>query len=189
MAEKTQYSATDIEITPIVESDALSLSNFSCGVDKIDHFFREEAIICSKYKSLIPYKCVLKDSGQLVGAFTLANDLLYLDYEDKYEFPIEDDLYRDVFNQQTSYPAVNIGHLAVQSEYQSKGIGECIVSFVQITFTLYRQSGCQFITVDALNNPRALHFYEYKVNFDFCSLNDIGKPTRRMYLDIFTSPL
>ena len=57
-----------------------------------------------------------------------------------------------------------------------------------MTFATKRISGCQFITVDALNNPRTLSFYSDKLGFEFQTLSDMGKHTRRMYLDIFSHP-
>ena len=72
---------------------------------------------------------------------------------------IIDDEYAETFERQTSFPAVNIGHLGVRADYQSKGIGRQIIDFVLYTFSHYDISGCQFITVDSLNNPRTNKFY------------------------------
>lgn len=188
MEEKTQYSAYDIEISHLEESDLPSLSDFYCGQEEIDDFFHDEVELCAKYNYLIPYKCTLKGNGQIVGLFTLANDILRLDYEDKIDFPNLNYEYSDIFMRQTTYPAINIGHLAVEKNMQSKGIGRYIIDFVRITFSTYRVSGCQFITVDALNNSDTIRFYTDKVGFEFQSLSDLNKHTRRMYLDIFTSP-
>jgi len=86
----------------------------------------------------------------------------------------------DFFERQTSYPAINIGHIDVRTAHQNKGIGMAIISVVARTFSSYRQAGCQFLTVDALNNERTIKFYisnkfSYQTNRDFCS------STRRMY--------
>lgn len=188
MEVKTRYSATDLLISPIVEDDIPVLSNFCCGESEIDDFFHDEVALCSKYKYLIPYKCTLKDTGDVVGAFTLANDILRLEYEDRIDFPNLDAEYSEIFQRQTSYPAVNIGHLAVRKDMQSRGIGSIIIDFVRMTFHIYRISGCQFITVDALNNPKTMRFYQDKVGFEFQTITDLGKHTRRMYLDVFTCP-
>ncbi len=159
MEEKTQFSVSELSISPITESDLESLSGFYCGVEEIDDFFHDEVALCAKYKYLIPYKCCLKESGVIVGAFTLANDVLRLEHEDKIDFPNLDSEYDDIFLRQTTYPAINIGHLAVKENMQSKGIGQFIIDFVRVTFSKYRISGCQFITVDALNNQKTTSFY------------------------------
>lgn len=188
MEAKTRYSAIDISISPIIESDYLPLSDFCCGEPEIDEFFHDEVALCAKYKYLIPYKCTLKGTNEIIGAFTLANDVMRLEYDDKVNFPNLNTEYIEVFQRQTSYPAVNIGHLAVRKGMQSRGIGSLIIDFVRMTFSMYRMSGCQFVTVDALNNPRAIRFYQDKVGFEFQTVADLGNHTRRMYIDIFTLP-
>lgn len=185
---KTRFSASDIIIFPITEDDEEELSKFTCGVEFLDDFFHQEMIPCVKYRALIPYKCVLKATNEIVGVFTLANDVIFLEYGDRNDFPIEDSVYQRIFTEQKTCPAVNIGHLAVREGYQSRGLGTLIVDFIRITFTEYRISGCQFITVDALNNARTLRFYTDIVGFEFQSSSTFSGETRRMYLDIFTSP-
>lgn len=188
MEGKTQYLDFNLSINTISESDAVPLSAFSCGCDEIDDFFHNEVFLCYKYGYLIPYKCTAKDSGEILGLFTLANDVLTLEFEDKVDFPNLTFEYSDIFRHQPTYPAINIGHLAVRKDMQSKGIGRIIVDFIHMTFATRRISGCQFITVDALNNPRTLSFYSDKLGFEFQTLSDMGKHTRRMYLDIFSHP-
>lgn len=186
MEDTTHSLVTEIDFSRITENDYVSLSDFSCGVDEIDDFFHNEARLCAKYSYLIPYKCTSK--GKIVGLFTLANDVLSLEYEDKQYFPQLNPEYDEIFRRQPSYPAVNIGHLAVTTDMQSRGIGQMIVEFVAATFSDLRLSGCQFVTVDALNNHRAISFYSDKLGFEFQTVADINKHTRRMYLDIFTKP-
>jgi len=86
----------------------------------------------------------------------------------------------DFFNRQTSYPAINIGHLGVATAYQNHGIGMAIVDLVADTFSKYRQAGCQFITIDSLNNPRTTKFYLAN-GFSFQTDRDFYSLTRRMY--------
>lgn len=186
MEGKIRYSASDLDFSPLTEDDIASLSDFSCGVTEIDDFFHNEVSLCSKYNYLIPYKCTLLKSGQIAGLFTLANDVLALEYEDKIDFPNLNAEYTDIFLRQPSYPAVNIGHLAVRKDLQSQNIGRIIAQFVQMTFANLKISGCQFVTVDALNNSRAINFYQYKLGFEFQTVSDLGKHTRRMYMPIFT---
>lgn len=81
---------------------------------------------------------------------------------------------------QTSYPAINIGQLGVLEGYQGMGIGSMIIDLVADTYTKYRQAGCQFITVDALNNDLAIKFY-HKNSFGVQTYRDSTFPTRRMY--------
>lgn len=61
----------------------------------------------------------------------------------------------DFFKRQSSYPAINIGHLGISVNHQRNGIGSAIIDLVADTFSNYSQAGCQFITVDALNNEKS----------------------------------
>ena len=189
MEERIQFSADDLELSSLLEDDCNSLSNFSCGSQEIDNFFHNEVYLCSKYRYLSPYKCTLNSSREIVGLFTLANDTLKLEYDDRLDFPNMSPEYSDIFRRQCTYPAINIGHLAVKKEMQSLGIGKFLVEFVIESFLNYRTAGCQFVTVDALNNIRTIKFYNSRLGFEFQTVYDLGAHTRRMYLDLFTAPV
>lgn len=188
MAESTLFSVDDINLSLLTPADIDRVSKFSCGVEELDDFFHDEIWLCAKYHYLIPYKCTRASTEEIVGIFTLANDVIALEKDDKIEFPLISPEYNRIFKRQCSYPAVNIGHLGVKSECQSKGLGQIIVNFVAATFRNDPIAGCQFISVDALNNLRTINFYETKLGFQFLTIFDLGKRTRRMYLDIFTQP-
>ncbi len=182
MVGKTPFSDSELIISRLEGDDFRALADFSCGTECLDHFFHHEIELCAKYKYLSPY-CA-KINGEIVGVFTLATDTLMLESDDKEDFLNMTDEYKDIFSRQTSFPAVNIGHLGVKVGMQSKRIGEQIVRFVIETFRQFNGAGCQFITVDSLNNPRTNAFYG-KMRFMNQSHNDSTKSTRRMYLDIF----
>lgn len=55
--------------------------------------------------------------------------------------------------------------------------------FVEATFSSYQAAGCQFITVDSLNNPRTNKFYMSN-GFQLQTNSDAHLPTRRMYLPV-----
>ena len=181
MEGKIRYSDSDINFALLTESDFKSIADFSCGTLEIDEVFHDEIELCSKYHYLSPYKCFHKTTNEIIGLFTLANDVLRLEYEEQQDFPGLNLEYKNVFSRQPTYPAVNIGHLAVKESLQRRGIGSIIVDFIINTFYYYRLSGCQFITVDALNNSKTLNFYQDKMGFEFQTVCDIGKHTRRMY--------
>mgnify|MGYP001717543597 CR=1 FL=1 len=127
-----------------------------------------------------------KQDNEIIAIFTLSNDSVVIDnIEDKEDFVLEaknkiSDEYISTFERQTSFPAINIGHLGVHKDCQSKGIGQQILDFVLYTFSNYNMSGCQFITVDSLNNPRTNKFY-LRNGFINQTNNDIHDLTRRMY--------
>lgn len=180
--ESIQLSASNYIISRCTESDLKALSSFSCGVDCLDTFFHNEIGICSKFHYITPY-CV-KYGDLIVAVFTLSNDTIVLEEDDKNELAQNADEYKFVFPLQTSFPAVNIGHLGVRTGFQSKGIGEIVIRYVWQTFVNFRVAGCQFLTVDALNNSRTNKFY-LKCEFQYQSITDSYKETRRMYLPLF----
>ncbi len=101
------------------------------------------------------------------------------DFIDDLRFETSNDVV-DFFSRQTSYPAINIGHLGILNKYQSFGIGTAIIDLVTATFANYKQAGCQFITVDALNNVKTTNFYTNN-QFNFQTNRDFFSSTRRMY--------
>lgn len=169
----------------MTEADYKSMSAFSCGTDELDTFFRSEVKECVNHHYLSAY-CAIIGRGDIVAAFTLMNDALMIaGQQDKEEFI--DDLKFDTtsnivdfFKRQTSYPAINIGHLGVSQHHQDLGIGTAIIDLVASTFAAYKQAGCQFVTVDALNNERTIRFYLNNL-FNFQTNRDFYSSTRRMY--------
>lgn len=192
MAEKIQ-SLDKYHIERITESDLEKLSVFSCGVSRIDNFFKYELELCYKYRYVTPYKCYDSNTGEIVAAFTLSNDIISLPEEEIKDICAVIPEYATIFKQQSLYPAINIGHLAVRLDLQRRGIGQKIVEFVRISYSIHRPAGCQFLTVDALNTDgnRTVWFYQRKLGFTCLSENDRYKTTRRMYLPLFelTMPL
>lgn len=183
---KTLYSeVVDFQIRRMTEADYVNMSAFSCGVDTLDNFFHKEIRECVKHHYLSSY-CAFLESGEIVAAFTLMNDALMIGGQTEKEDFIEDlrldtdDNIVDFFNQQSSYPAINIGHLGTAVDYQRKGIGTAIIDLVADTYTRYNQAGCQFITVDALNNQSTIQFYKEN-RFNFQTNRDFTSSTRRMY--------
>lgn len=101
------------------------------------------------------------------------------DFIEDLKFEADEDI-TSFLSRQSSYPAINIGHLGTLEKYQGLGIGSMIIDLVADTYEKHRQSGCQFITVDALNNDKTIKFY-YKNCFGFQTNSDFTSPTRRMY--------
>ncbi|MDE6715219.1 MAG: GNAT family N-acetyltransferase [Muribaculaceae bacterium] len=186
MEEKIPFSDSDLTICRLAEDDYSVLSSFNCGDITIDKFIHEDVGLCYQYRYITPYKCVITGTNEIVGIFTLSNDVVILPMEEKFDICENIPEYVELFKRQPSSPAVNINHLAVREGFQRRGVGKTIVEFVRMTFHNYRQIGCQFLTVDALNidGHRTTEFYE-KLGFVLLSVNDYNKPTRRMYLPLF----
>lgn len=169
----------------MTDTDYENMSAFSYGVKELDDFFRYEVKECVEHKYLSAY-CAFTESDGIMAAFTLMNDAIMIDSEDE-KTDFFDDIRLeesssvvDFFKRQSSFPAINIGHLGTSVDFQNNGIGMVIIEFVAGTFSQYRQAGCQFITVDALNNLRTVSFY-LNNQFNFQTNHDFYSTTRRMY--------
>lgn len=186
MEERTLFSDIDFSINLLSDHD--DLSPFSCGCEELDFFFHKEVNLCVKYKYVSTYSVKNKEND-ILALFTLAHDsVVFQSLEDKNDFVEEscciiDKEYIETFVRQSAFPAINIGHLAVRHDVQSRGIGTFVLNFVIGTFMEYKISGCQFITVDSLNNPETNRFY-CKNGFVNQTNNDCFNPTRRMYLPL-----
>lgn len=186
MEERTPLPDIDFQIRLLIEEDDFEkLSSFYCGVPELDNFFHSEVRECIKYHYLSAY-CAFLKTGEVIAAFTLMNDALMITNPYEKEEFIDDlqfETCKDIvafFSRQTSFPAINIGHLGTAIKYQGLGIGSAILDFVAETFSNDQRTGCQFITVDSLNNPKTNNFY-CQNSFYFQTNKDFTKPTRRMY--------
>lgn len=179
MEAKTQFSDIDFKIEILSEND--DLSDFSCGNIILDDFFHKEVVLCCKYKYLTAYSVKYIKSGEILCLFTLANDVITLDGDDVEE--IKDSIgeeYKFIFEQQTSFPAVNIGHLATKKEYQSNGIGSFVITYVLGMLLEHQSTGVQFLTVDSLNSSDSNRFYMSN-GFSYQTNEDMYSDTRRMF--------
>ena len=113
-------------------------------------------------------------------AIILSNGKDAEDFKDE-NYMVFPDEYVPIFKAQTSFPAINIAHLAVDKNYQGKGVGSNILSYIIDTFINYELAGCQIITVDSLNKPRVNSFY-MRQGFKNFTDSDATAHTRRMYL-------
>ena len=94
-----------------------------------------------------------------------------------------------------SYPAVLIGRIGINIEFQGKQIGSQLIKFIKDWFRAEdNKTGCRFIVVDAYNTSRTLKFYErngfrfiHKTEDEekiYYHINDDLITTRLMYFDL-----
>lgn len=179
MEGKTQFSDINLAIVPLTESE--DLTDFSCGNKILDDFFHKEVVLCCRFKYLSAYSVKDMKSGHVLCLFTLANDVITLDKDDVED--IKESIrgeYKSIFEQQTSYPAVNIGHLATRIEYQGLGIGSFVINYIMAMVLEHRTTGVQFLTVDSLNSSKTNKFYMSN-SFSYQTNEDSTHETRRMF--------
>ena len=136
------------------------LTAFSCGDEDLDEFFAKDALLYDKQLLGKTYFFVIKDTGKIVGAFTVSNDSIKASLISK---AIRNKLHRNIPNSKRtrSYPAVLIGRIGVASDMRGNSIGSQLVEYVKVWFTRHsNKSGCRFVVVDAYNKQNVLSFYE-----------------------------
>ena len=80
------------------------------------------------------------------------------------------------------YPAVKIGRLGINKEFQGKGLGRDVMDAIKnfIAYSNYT-TGAKILTVDAYKG--SIKYYE-KNGFEFLTDEDIEEQTRAMYYDL-----
>ena len=134
------------------------LTNFSCDNEDLDEFFTKDAYLYDTQLLGKTYYFETKDTHQIVGAFTVANDSIKASLISR---SIRNKLNRKIPNAKRtrSYPAVLIGRLGISSELRGSGLGSQIVDYIKRWFTQHNnKSGCRYIVVDAYNRTDVLSF-------------------------------
>lgn len=160
--------------------------SFDCGNSDLNDFLFNDSKIYLKH--LRYTTTLLETENQIIAYYSLANDLLSIfdrqDFADEMEDcknKIDFDFWERFLNQKM-YPAAKIGRLAVDKTFQDQGIGTFLIRSLVQSFIKKNKTGCQFITVDAINDntQRTIKFYENN-GFKMLTLNDVSKDSRQMY--------
>lgn len=160
---------------------ATACNNFSCGNADMDDFFQNDAFDYSMFRMGQSYCFRLEDSPkEIICILTLSNDSIRI-----YDLPRsrKDYMLRITHHQKklNRYPGVLLGRIGVNTKYADKGIGSEAIDFIKEWFiTEDIISGCRFIIVDAINEPKALHFYS-KNQFSFLFSSESQE-------DLYTNP-
>jgi GNAT superfamily N-acetyltransferase len=160
--------------------------SFNCGNTDLNDFLFADSKIYLKY--LRYTTTLLETENRIIAYYSLANDLLKIsdrqDFADEMEGcrdKIEFDFWERFLNQKM-YPAAKIGRLAVDKDFQDQGIGTFLIKSLVQSFIRKNKTGCQFITVDAINDntQRTIKFYENN-GFKYLTMNDVNRESRQMY--------
>ena len=136
---------------------------FTCGEDDLDDFFLHYADLYADELLGKTYCWVTTEfPHRIVALFTLANDSIktkLISSNDKNR------LQRNIVNPKRgrSYPAVLIGRLGVNREYQGtpSHVGQQLMVFIKDWFRHEdNKTGCRFLVVDAYNEDKVLKYYD-----------------------------
>lgn len=173
-----------VKVTPLTKD--YIFKSFDCGnADLNDFLFNDSKV----YLRHLRYTTTLLETDkQIIAYYSLANDLLSI--SDRQDFAdemsdsknkIDFDFWEKFLNQKM-YPAAKIGRLAVDRTFQDQGIGTMLIQSLVQSFIKKNKTGCQFITVDAINDntQRTIKFYENN-GFKLLTMNDVNRESRQMY--------
>lgn len=146
----------------ILSESTISLCEaFNCGNDDLNEFFSRDAI---NYTNELLGKTYLftlvQNPKKIVCAFTISNDSIKTftlpnSNKNKINRPIPN------AKRMKSYPAVLIGRLCVNTEFQGKNIGSELLNFIKAWFVdKQNKTECRFIIVDSYNETKPLLFYK-----------------------------
>lgn len=139
------------------------LTNFCCGLNDMDNFLKNDALIQQQNKLNVTYLVICND--EIVGFFSLLADNIEIkkvneDYNIEYE----------------TCPAVKIGRLAIDKKYRNMGFGTLILDNICGNIkSMSEKLGIIFITVDAYCNVR--QFY-YNNKFNHIKIKNLKKLKR-----------
>jgi len=169
---------------------------FDCGDDDLNDFFLNDS---ENYERQLLGRSycwrLLEQPDTIVCAFTLSNssmDVKHLPGSRKKKVNAEIPREKHF----SSYPAMLICRVGVNTEFGKRGIGSELIEFIcSIAKSRQNWASCRFLTVDAYNNEKTLHYYEkngflYLFSSEQQEKDFIGMPedkelkTRLMYFDL-----
>lgn len=174
---------------------------FSCGDDDLNNFFMEDSFLYAEEMLGKTYCWVTKEKPyRIVALITLANDSIKAH---KLSSSTRNKVQRSISNAKRgrSYPAVLIGRIGVNEEFQRLQIGSQLLNFIKAWFCHKdNKTGCRFIVVDAYNKQRVLKYYTnngfkflFKTEYDEKQYYEISENeiihTRLMYFDLKSKAL
>ena len=160
--------------------DIAVLKQFQCDRDDINAFLYEDAIY---YHDQNLTKTILGfHESDLIGFFSLSSDAIRLSKSEIFElgmngeFPI------------TFFPAVKITKIAISTLHMRKGLGSHFITLIEgLIYDL--PLAIKFITLDAVNEPNIIQFYEsngFVESMSQASERRAGnKPTILMHKNIY----
>ncbi|MBN1323911.1 MAG: GNAT family N-acetyltransferase [Methanotrichaceae archaeon] len=124
------------------------LNYFNSTSDELNDFLKNDALDGQNSMISRTYLCFYKE--RLLGFITLIGDtietklMIITDGIDGYEYD--------------KYPAIKIGRLAVDKDYEGRGIGPHMLKWsIGLVYQISQQIGCRYITVDSKKDSTWLY--------------------------------
>ena len=158
------------------------IKSFDCGDADLNDFILYESVPYRKSLLAVSYVLEHKESGHVLGYFSLANDRVSVaDFNSNAAFNRFRKQHFAPKKKLRSYPAVKICRLGIDVSVHGCGIGSMLLDFIKLYFLSDNKTGCRFITVDAYLN--AVPFYESN-DFQHLKKHDVDLLTRLLFFDL-----
>ena len=158
-------------------------ASFTCGNEDLDEFFHRDCILYERElfgKTYCFYQS--RDITNIICAFTVSNASIFTNYLPNAR---KKKIGKEIphAKQDLIYPAVLIGRLGININYQHLHIGTELLDFIKSWFTEpSNKTGCRYLIVDAYNSSIPISFYK-KNGFEFVFSTD---KQERIYRNIQT---
>jgi ribosomal protein S18 acetylase RimI-like enzyme len=132
-------------------SSAHNRANFCCGVESLDRYFQQQASQDQRKYVAAPFVVFDLERNKVIGYYTLSATSINLE-----ELPKE---IAKKLPKYPSLPAILLGRLAVDRDYQKQGWGDFLVMDA-LARSLRNEIAAIAVVVDAIDES-AVAFYEY----------------------------
>lgn len=142
-----------------------SRDDFDCGKELLNNYLKNQAGQDIKRKLSACFVLAESTSDQILGYYTLSNNSIPLS-----SFP--EHIQKKLPRSYISIPTTLLGRLAIDTKYQSKGIGKILlIDALKRSYEISQEIGSFAVVVDPIDEE-AEKFYE---KYDFIKLPDSGK--------------
>lgn len=160
-------SFNELHIEPLTKRH--NLNNFSCTERDLNDFLKNDAFNDQEELTSRTFVCIY--NNKVVGFFSLLADAIRVQ-DIQTDDNVDGYCYR-------KYPAMKIGRLATDKEYERKGVGTYLyLNICGASFKILGIMGIRFITVDSKNE--SIEFYQ-KMGF---TKTNVKKDYPTLYKDI-----
>ncbi len=141
-------SLIDCELVSLSDNDLIC--NFECDNIDLNDFFCNDALDYQKQLLGQTLFFRLKDTKEIVCAFTLSNDSIKMENLSGSE---KKRIRKDIphVKSMSSYPATLIGRFGVQTKFEGNGIGSQVMDFIKSICITEDANKCRFLLVDSYN--------------------------------------
>ncbi|AHW59580.1 Acetyltransferase (GNAT) domain-containing protein [Draconibacterium orientale] len=140
-------------------------TNFHCDEKLLDVYLKRQAGQDVRKRLSACFVLTAYESNEVIGYYTLSNNSIPLQ--------LVPEVYRKKFpSSYESIPTTLLGRLAIDKNYQGKGLGEfLLVDALKRSYEISQTSASFAVVTDPINN-KAAEFYE---KYGFQKLPDSGK--------------